>query len=147
MQEYITVDRIINSIFMDFDSKITYLIVEGVNDQILFDKFISNCNCNITIAFGKTNVFNAISRFMAENKLNCLGIVDSDYNRLQNINIENEHLLTLDCHDIEIMVLNSSALQIVLNAIASKIKLKNFLKTIDITYLDTILELAKVVSY
>ncbi|WP_433763652.1 hypothetical protein [Flavobacterium ginsenosidimutans] len=113
MTEYITSDRIANSILQK-DLDCNYLIVEGKTDFRLLKKFVNDDSCKIEIAFGNIKVVEVIERLKKEGFNKATGIIDSDFRILDNEK-EIEGILTTDYHDLEISLINSPSFETVMS--------------------------------
>ena len=84
MREYITSDDICNQISMErtvFDG--TFLLVEGVTDERLFEKFVDKEHVQIIEAHSKDNVRHAVKDMKSSRKdEKVIGIIDADLDRL-----------------------------------------------------------------
>ena len=85
MREYITSDDICNQISMERTVfKGTFLVVEGVTDERLFEKFIDKDQVKIIEAHSKDNVRNSVKDMASVRKDGrVIGIVDPDLDRLR----------------------------------------------------------------
>ena len=91
-----------------------FLVVEGRDDRLFLQKFISRDTCNIVVAQNKDTVRYAI-RILDDNGFaGALGIVDADFDRIQNIQTGYSNVLMYQHHDLETMLLCSPALRHVL---------------------------------
>ncbi len=116
MTESIKPERIANAIRMKNLNEKSFLIVEGISDQVLFNKFINKDNCDIEIAFGNLNVIAVVENLISGGYDGVLGIIDSDF-RIINAESFNENPIFLsDFHDLEIMFITSNAFTDVLNS-------------------------------
>ena len=101
----------------------SFLIVEGVSDISFFKKFISEESCDIIFANGKENVIETVLELEEETTI--LGIVDADFWYLNGINPTSENILMTDFHDIEMIMLNTRALESILDEFGTTEKIKN----------------------
>jgi len=129
MTEYITSDRIANSI-MQKNLEHNYLIVEGKSDYALFKKFIDSNACSIEIGFGNQNVIDVISELKKREFNRAIGIIDSDFRILDQVE-QIEDVLTTDFHDIEISMINSSSFETVLLNYIKPNKLQKHYENLD----------------
>ncbi|MFC9709278.1 hypothetical protein ACFTRD_14125 [Paenibacillus sp. NPDC056933] len=114
MIEYITPDRIANSIMQDSTFLGHYLLVEGKKDLKLFNKFISS-KVAIKVAWGCENVKEVLNILDFRGHTKSFGVVDADFSTILEIPNNSENLFLTDFHDIEVMMFESNALQTVLN--------------------------------
>lgn len=131
MREYISSDDICNQISMErslFDG--TFLIVEGVTDERLFEKFVDKDGVRIIEAHSKDNVRSAV-RDMSSHRGDdrVIGIVDPDLDRLRG-RAAREPLFHTDCRDMEMMLIRSNALDDVLDEYGEREELRRFAETV-----------------
>ena len=90
----------------------TVLLVEGTTDERVFKKFVNSENCKFVIADGKDNAKSILQILEEDGKFNgFLAIVDSDFEYIENLGLENPNLLLTDSHDLETMIISSSAFE------------------------------------
>ena len=131
MREYITSDDICNQISMERSVfRGTFLVVEGVTDERLFEKFIDKDEVRIIEANSKDNVRHAV-KDMANVRRDprVIGIVDPDLDRLRGRKVKPPLFFT-DCRDMEMMVIRSNALQDVLDEYSDHELLQKFTETV-----------------
>ena len=105
----------------------SFLIVEGKDDvRFWTPRSRRHTSCELVDGEGKPNVTGGIQRLDAENFSGVLGIVDSDYDLLNDITIESDNLLATDAHDLECLLCRSSALDAVLAEHGSPPKIERF---------------------
>lgn len=124
MIEYITPQRIANSILQKADSFNSFLVVEGKSDFNLFNKFVSKAECKIEIAFGNSKVIEVIEELNKRNFERSLGIIDLDFNKLEGNTCITSNVIETDFHDIEIMIINSDSFETVLSHYAKSEKIE-----------------------
>ena len=90
-----------------------FLLVEG-KDDMRFWTPRRHMDCKLVDGEGKQNVIRGIQKLDAANFTGVLGIVDSDYDTLNGINIESKNLLATDAHDLECLLCRSSSLDKIL---------------------------------
>lgn len=138
MRESITKNRIANQIRMRRSShKGSFLIVEGRNDKLVYERFIDRTNCEFSIASGKENAVAAIRILEQDNFAGVLAIVDADFCRLEGTLPSSSNLLLTDEHDLEMMLLKSLALEKVISERGSEDKINKFGKNIRLTLLES----------
>ncbi|PEW28197.1 DUF4435 domain-containing protein [Bacillus thuringiensis] len=143
MFEHMTADRTANAIIMQATSSDkTFVIVEGMKDYKLYNKFLDVHNqVEIKQVGGKDNVQQVI-QILNEREFNSkVGIIDSDFSKILNDEVDVENLFLTDFHDSEVMMFESPALEIVLSMYVTKEKLEKFLAKREIREL--IIKLAK----
>ncbi|MDM8515037.1 DUF4435 domain-containing protein [Desulfobacterales bacterium HSG16] len=102
------------------------LLLEGESDSKFFQKFIDDNHCNILIAQGKENAVDAIKIANSEGKKGALAIIDADFWRIDEYECPHDNLLMADDHDIESMIFNSEAFDLIKNEYCSKEKIGKF---------------------
>lgn len=131
MREYITSDDICNEISMErtvFDG--TFLVVEGITDERLFEKFVDKDRVRIIEAHSKDNVRHAVKDMSTVRKdRGVIGIVDPDLDRLRGRSAKRP-LFHTDCRDMEMMVIRSNALDDVLDEYCEREPLMKFTETV-----------------
>ncbi len=147
MKEYLTPDRIANSILQKTRFKGTYLVVEGNSDYTLYKKFTLEAFCTIEIAFGNSNVIGVIDELNSRGFKDVIGIIDSDFRNLDGNIPENKDVFMTDDHDIELMIIRSPAFEAVINHHCEESKLNVFLKTCDDDLRTFFLKLAAPLGY
>lgn len=103
-----------------------FVIVEGASDSKFISPKILKNNCEIVICGSKTV---AIEATKISNKKNnkALGIIDDDFDATLNICHGSTDLINTETHDIETLLLSSSALDRIIGEYADLSKLNNFL--------------------
>ncbi len=130
MREYLTSSDICNQICMErssFDG--LYLVVEGVTDERLYEKFIDKDAVRIVEAHSKDNVRGTV-RCMSSDRRDpkVIGIVDADLDRLEGKEVS-PPLFHTDCRDMEMMIIRTDALDDVLDEFSDHVKLRYFSET------------------
>jgi hypothetical protein len=100
------IDEIILSLNSDIGRNIVFILVEGIDDCRVYPKFFDPEKTNIEfIPGGKDQLVTALSEL---NQLTrkIIGIVDADFNHLQNISPSISNLFFTDFHDIEMTMLS-----------------------------------------
>lgn len=131
MIEYITADRIANSIMQDTTFSGHYLIVEGNKDYKLYKKFISD-SIRIKEAWGCEKVKEVLDVLERRGFNKKVGIIDSDFSQLLDIKLDIKDLFVTDYHDIEVMMINSSALTTVIDVFCKREKFEEFSKGVEV---------------
>lgn len=147
MENHILAARIANAIMMDNTFKGYYLIVEGIKDYKLFSKFTKNSNVKIKEAFGFEKVKLVLQLLAERGFSNRLGIIDSDFSEILNIEHEVDGLFITDCHDIEVMIFKTHALETVLRTYVPVLKIQSFEARKGKSIRDIILELGAEVGF
>ncbi len=141
MKNKIKAEAIANEICMKKQyHKGAIVLVEGLTDKILFNKFVEDKCCYIKDATGKQKVIKAIPIIKERNPtLKVFGIVDSDFYRLDGQNLNSDIFIT-DTHDIETMMIKTKALDYAINEYANGENLKTFFEKNDRNFRDILLE-------
>lgn len=103
----------------------SFLIVEGKDDGRFWTSR-RHANCELVDGEGKPNVIGGIQRLDAASFDGVLGIVDSDYDPLNGVDVESENLLATDAHDLECLLCRSSALDKVFAEYGDRSKIERF---------------------
>ena len=103
----------------------SFLVVEGKDDERFWTSR-RHVSCELVDGEGKPNVVGGIQRLDAANFAGVLGIVDSDYDPLNGMDVESENLLVTDAHDLECLLCRSSALDKVLAEYGNRAKIEKF---------------------
>lgn len=147
MEEHITPERVANAIMQNTSFKGHYIIVEGPKDSKLYGKFINHQNIIIKEAFGNQKV-KEVFEILTERGFNRkAGIIDADFTRIAGEEIEIDGVFITDDHDIEVMVIKTSALDCLFRVFCSKSKIEEFEKKHKVSVRDQIFKLGKEVGY
>ncbi len=104
-----------------------FLVVEGSDDSRFYRRFIAPDHCSLIPGFNKENVMGAVIVLDGTNFGRVLGVVDSDFDALMGGALPSVNIVRGDdSHDLETMLLRSSALDAVLHEFASPDKLASF---------------------
>lgn len=104
----------------------TFLIVEGKDDRLFMEKFIDRQACKIEVAQGKSNVLETVQILENSGFAGVLGLVDADNDRIESIQYGTANLVRYEHHDLETMLIASSALRRVFGELGSAEKLEQF---------------------
>ncbi|MEB3282448.1 MAG: DUF4435 domain-containing protein [Lyngbya sp.] len=102
----------------------SFLIVEGDADKRFYKNLVDQEKCQINIALGKSNVIRVLDILESDKFLGVLAIIDADFDKLEGNLPTQENLLLTDNHDLEIMLLQSPALEKVLGEFGSEEKIQ-----------------------
>lgn len=106
-----------------------FVMVEGAtSDFRVYKRLIDNNVSKIMPAHNKDNVIQAIKILNQANFKGVVGIVDADFWHLEQKKPDNPNLFTTDTHDLETMLLESPALEKVLDEFGSVDKINEFVK-------------------
>jgi hypothetical protein len=147
MEEYLTPDRIANSIMQDETFNGLYVLVEGNKDYKLFSKFFDLTQNRIKQTFGCNKllqVFEILKQRGFERKI---GIIDRDFREITDELIDFENIFITDYHDIEVMIIQSKAFDNVLNLYSLPEKIEKFEKKVKRPLREIIFELSDKIGY
>jgi len=116
----------------------SFLLLEGEDDHRFWDRRVSQ-GCELVIGDGKQNVEGAVRRLDTRRFSGALGIVDADFDRLQDRALPSPNLLATDAHDLECVLLRSPALDGVLAEYGDRAKIRRFEATQGGTVRDALL--------
>jgi len=130
MRNYITAYDIANQVRMAAGyHKGAFLLVEGDTDARVIEGFTDNSTCMIIVGHNKDNVLQAVDLLLKTGPPGIVAIIDSDFWSLNGTVPHRDCIFVTDSHDIETMMLQTSALEKVLRELASKPKMTRFQKT------------------
>jgi hypothetical protein len=108
----------------------SFLLVEGSSDKNFYGRFVDPLACKLVTASGKPSsklrVIEILSILETDNFQGVLAIVDADFDHLEVSSHSFTNLIHTDTHDVETMLLNSSALDKVLTEFGSEQKIAKF---------------------
>jgi len=104
----------------------SFLILEGPDDQKFWRPWVAPRRCELVVGDGKPNVEGAITRLDTRNFSGALGLVDADFDRLQDQTLPSPNLLATDAHDLKCVLLRSAALERVLAEYGNPAKIRCF---------------------
>jgi len=112
LRKHITPYRIANGIrtLRNNRENHSFLIVEGDDDARVYGQFVAKNQCIIQVAHFKDVAVGAILELDKTNTKGVLAIVDADYERIEGNVPASQNILFTDTHDLETMILSSSAL-------------------------------------
>jgi len=128
MREFLTVHRVANKIrqLRETDSR-AFLLVEGSSDKVFYERFVDKLACNLEITAGKPSskqrAIEILEILEKSNFQGVLGIVDADFDPLEYTPIKSPNLLRTDTHDLETMLIKSTALEKVVAEFGSEEKI------------------------
>ena len=89
----------------------TCVLVEGIEDYRVYAKFLDLEFCRIEVCFGRDNVGAVLSILKSRSFDGVLAVRDADFSALERRAGVSPHMVKTDWHDIETMMLWSSALR------------------------------------
>ena len=103
-----------------------FLVVEGLDDRLFMQSFISPSTCRIEVADGKDNVCRVINILDEDDFDGVLGLIDADFDRIEGDIYGSPNLVMPECHDLVTMLVCSPALGRILVELGSRPKLETF---------------------
>ncbi len=133
MKSYLNAFQIANQILMLKGKRegVTFLIVEGKTDSVGYSWFTNRNKCITISAHSKENVIDAIQILENRNVSGIIGIVDADFSNLEGHGLPSNNLVKTDSHDIEMLILNSPALEKVMHVNGDDEKCQSIEKVTD----------------
>ncbi|MCY4408900.1 MAG: DUF4435 domain-containing protein [Caldilineaceae bacterium] len=104
----------------------TFLIVEGRDDRLLMEGFVSPSACKVEVAEGKQAVCEVLEVLDSASFGGVLGVIDSDFDRIEGIPERSQNLVMPECHDLIMMIVRSPALDRTLTELGSRRKIEAF---------------------
>ncbi|MFM7438848.1 MAG: DUF4435 domain-containing protein, partial [Snowella sp.] len=94
----------------------TFLLVEGSTDKVFYERFVNKNECEVITNSipGKQRVIQVLNILENSEFKGILAIVDADFDHLEFSLYNTPNLLRTDTHDLETMLLQSSAFDKVL---------------------------------
>jgi hypothetical protein len=89
-------------------------LVEGAEDQMFYSRFVDGACCRIEICYGKQNVLGVLAILERTGFAGVVAIVDADYVHAEQQASTSQNLVHTDLHDLETMLVCSSALDNIL---------------------------------
>lgn len=106
----------------------TVLIVEGDHDCRIYERFVDGNRCQVIPAHGKSNATKAIAILEHDKIPGVLTIVDADFWHILGRSAVSKNVVATDAHDIEILMIESAALDTVLREYANETKVSQFVE-------------------
>ena len=124
MRQFITEQTLANQVSM-LRSQLSgcILIVEGGTDSRLYRKFVDERLCTIIPGKGKDNAVETLEVLEEREVKGVLCVVDADFWNVDGYVHPSENLLLTDSHDLETMMLQTSALETLLIELGSREKI------------------------
>jgi len=94
------------------------IIVEAKTDENLYGGLFVRKNCVFFHSNGWSKALPALQQSNTQNLKGVICIIDADFRRIEDDELEMENLFMTDCHDAEMMMINSPAWEGVLNEYA-----------------------------
>lgn len=103
-----------------------FLVLEGRDDRLFYERFICAATCKIKVAPNKPNVCEVIRILDGVGFPGVIGIIDSDFDEVEGRILGSANIFRGHGHDLEGMLLQSSALDAVLIELGSSEKIARF---------------------
>ena len=131
MREHLSVDRDANAIRLRRSTfSGTFLLVEGSSDRIFYERFVDKVACVLISISGKPSsklrVIEVLSTLGKSNFQGIIAVIDADFDHLKAPLHRTANLIRTDTHDLETMLLKSSALEKVIAEFGSEEKIAKF---------------------
>lgn len=136
--------------FMRAGHKGSFLVVEGDTDFCLYRKFVIKSECEVIPAYGcedkgaKDTILELITRMHRFKGI--IGIVDSDFSKIDGELVEDPNVVMTDTHDVETLIIKSPALEQVFDVYVDRAKLKQFETTAGKNIVDILLTNAQYIG-
>ena len=102
-----------------------FLIVEGRDDRLFFQKFVDSDACSVQVARGKPNVVDVVRRLEQGRFPGIVGVIDADLDHIEGHYWNSSNLIVLETYDLEALLIKSEALDRVLVELGSSEKVAN----------------------
>lgn len=102
----------------------TILAVEGSTDSRLFQNLVDLKECLVLHCDGKNNVLDVVKELEGSNFEGILGIIDADFWRIMGKSSPSQNIILTDTHDLDSMLVFSTALDKVLSELIHSDKLR-----------------------
>lgn len=106
----------------------TYLLTEGDTDARVFARFTDDTGCRTIDCRGKENAVEAIKILDKSGTTGVLAIVDADFDRIREKQIDSPNIVLTDLHDFDLMMITTPAFGKVLAEYGSQNKISQFEK-------------------
>ena len=128
MKSYLTATRLVTKLQMLRSGKKSkaFVVVEGITDYRLYQKVVDTSRCEVIIGESKQNVVEAIKQCEKQDLEGIIGIVDADFDHMQQDKVLPKSLFMTDYHDLETMMMHSRAYDNVLLEYSDINKLARF---------------------
>ena len=101
-----------------------FLIVEGRDDRLFFERFVNRSYCAVQVAGGKSNVIDVIEILDADDNFSgFVGVIDADLDHVEDHSWQSSNLIIIEMYDLEALLIKSTALDSVLIEFGSSEKI------------------------
>jgi hypothetical protein len=125
----------------------TYLLVEGTDDKAFFGRYADPAACNIVVAHGRPKVEGVVLELDRRGFRGALGIVDADFEVLEQREPPSPNVLVTDHHDVECMLLASPALDHLLREMGEEERVASFQNEQGRVVVDYLLSIGQTIGY
>jgi hypothetical protein len=102
------------------------LVVEGMTDELFFERLTDAGRCRIEVAYGRGNAMEAFDELGKTGFAGVLFVLDADFDILDGRAPVSVGLLFTDTHDLETMLIASPALDKLLRQVGQRDKIRAF---------------------
>lgn len=120
-----------------------FLVVEGRDDRLFCERYTDSARCSFVVAESKQRVLEIIRILDCDNFPGVLGMVDPDFDILENSVPASPNIVMVDAHDLEVALLGSPALDRLLVERGSRSKIASLSRDVR----STLLSAAEQVGY
>ena len=103
-----------------------FLVVEGRDDRLFMERYTCTEKCKIVVAQGKRDVCGVIEILDKNDFDGVLGLIDADFDRIEDTQNRGRNILMHEYHDLETMLICSPALDHILVELGSRNKIEDF---------------------
>ena len=149
MRNYITANDVANGIRMVRDQfSGTFLIVEGQTaDSRVYKRLVDSEQVQVTPAHNKDNAIATLKILEEADFAGVVAIIDADFWRLEGLDPTSPNLFITDTHDLETMLLESPALDKLLDEFGSAQKITDFAANNNMDVRQALLVAARPIGY
>ena len=119
-----------------------FIVVEGRDDRLFLSRFIKPQLGKPVTAEGKENVRAVVSILEKEEFPGVVGLVDADFDHLEEIENSEPNMIVTEHHDLECFQLRSNSLEVLLSQLASDHKIQRLEDAVR----DKLIETAKTIG-
>jgi CBS domain-containing protein len=128
MIDAVTEYDVVNEVLLARDSFTGAIVVlEGGMDAFTLERFFDRTMAKVIVAHGKENAVGAATILDADGEPGIVAIVDADFWRPEGISTPSPNIVLSDGHDVEIMIISSSAFDRIVAEYASVAKTHRFI--------------------
>lgn len=118
-----------------------HLLVEGGTDSSFWKlRFNPSAQCQLVICGNKDVVVSSITALDLTGQAGMLGVIDDDFDSILGISYASKNLLSTDTHDLETMMISSSALRSILIEYGDHAKIGQFIASAKVNVVDALIE-------